>query len=131
MSSDQLNNDLASLYKVIQRLRGPGGCPWDQKQSPESIKKYLLEETHELADAMSHDDYQHICEEIGDLFFILTLIVQIYEEEDHFSMNDIFSGVIKKMIRRHPHVFEGIKAGSEIELKLQWEAIKSKEKKSR
>ena len=130
MSSDQPSHDLSALYKVIQQLRGPEGCPWDKKQSPESIKKYLLEETHELADAMSHKNYQHICEEIGDLYFILTLIIQIYEEENHFSINDVFNGIIKKMIRRHPHVFEGIKAGNEFELKQQWEAIKSAEKKN-
>ena len=131
MSSELTSNDLASLYTIIARRRGPEGCPWDQKQTPETIKKYLLEETEELAQAMSGDDYQHICEEIGDLFFILTLITRIYEDEGHFTLRDIFKGISKKMIRRHPHVFNGLKTGSESELKEQWESIKADEKKSK
>lgn len=122
--------DLSNLYEVIRRLRGPDGCPWDQKQTPQSIKKYLLEETHELADALSARNYEHICEEIGDLFFILSLIVHIYEEENHFSLDDVFSGITRKMIRRHPHVFAGMETGSEKELKEQWDAIKASENKN-
>lgn len=129
MPPSEYNKTFSDLYDIILRLRGPDGCPWDQKQNPESIKKYLIEETHELADAMTKDDHQHICEEIGDLFFILLLITRIYEEEKHFSMNDIFSAITQKMIRRHPHVFEGLETGNESELKKQWEAIKKMEKK--
>ena len=131
MPSELTNNDLASLYSIIARLRGPDGCPWDQKQTPETIKKYLLEETEELALAMSGDDYPHICEEIGDLFFILTLITRIYEDEGHFTLQDTFKDITRKMIRRHPHVFDGLKTGSENELKEQWESIKADEKKSK
>ena len=129
MSTEQTDNDFNELYRIIERLRGQDGCPWDQKQTPESIKKYLLEETEELAEAMSGDDYQHICEEIGDLFFILTMIARIYEDKGHFTLEEIFKGINRKMIRRHPHVFDGTETGTESELKEQWESIKADEKK--
>ena len=129
MVSAKQFKEFADLYEIIKRLRGPNGCPWDQKQSPESIKKYLLEETKELVDAISHDDEQHICEEIGDLFFILILIIQMYEEEDHFTAHDVIAGISAKMTRRHPHVFAGMKTASDSELKQQWEEIKALEKK--
>ena len=130
MSTEQTKNDFSELHRIIKSLRGQGGCPWDQKQTPESITKYLLEETEELAEAMSGDNYQHICEEIGDLFFILTLTARIYEDKGHFTLDDIFKAINTKMIRRHPHVFEGLATGSESELKEQWEAIKAGEKKN-
>ncbi len=130
MRQEKYSYDLKSLYNIVQRLRGPNGCPWDQKQSPDSIKKYLLEEVHELADAMSGNNHQHICEEIGDLYFILLMIVRIYEEEEYFSLEDVFAGITKKMIRRHPHVFAGTKTGNDSELKQQWEEIKNQEKKN-
>ena len=129
MKQNESTKGLADLYEIIKRLRATDGCPWDQKQTPESIKKYLLEESDELADALSSNKYEHICEEIGDLFFILSLIVRIYEENNHFTINDVFSGITRKMIRRHPHVFDGMKTGNERELKKQWEAIKAQEKK--
>lgn len=131
MTTDQPKYDFNALYAIIQRLRGPDGCPWDQKQSPETIKKYLLEETEELAGAMSGSDHQHICEEIGDLYFILTMIARIYEDAGQFTLQDIFKSINTKMIRRHPHVFGGMTTGSESELKEQWESIKAQEKKSR
>lgn len=130
METREYEKGLQGLYNIIKRLRDPDGCPWDQKQTPETIKKYLLEEAHELAEAISEDDRQHTREELGDLFFILLLIVRIYEEDKSFTLEDVFSGITEKMIRRHPHVFEGIKTGSDTELKKQWEAIKSLEKKS-
>jgi len=130
MPSVKDNNKFFELYEIIKQLRGPDGCPWDRKQSPESIRKYLLEETNELADAITHGDNKHICEEIGDLFFILLLLMRMYEEDEHFSLHDVLSGIAQKMIRRHPHVFAGMETGSDSELKQQWEAIKALEKKN-
>lgn len=130
MSATRHHKEFTELYEIIKQLRGPNGCPWDRKQSPESIKKYLIEETNELADAITQEDARHICEEIGDLFFILLLLVRMYEEDDQFTPHDVYSGIAQKMIRRHPHVFAGIKTGSESELKQQWEAIKAREKKN-
>lgn len=129
MSSIDFDKHFTGLYEVIQRLRGPDGCPWDQKQTPESIKKYLIEEAEELAEAITIDDSRHVCEEIGDLFFILLLLIRIFEEDNHFTLADVFAEITRKMVRRHPHVFAGIKTGNDSELKEQWEKIKKQEKR--
>ncbi len=114
------------LYDIITKLRK--NCPWDKKQTPESIKKYLIEEAEELAEAVSHKSSQHVCEETGDLLFILMMIIRIYEEDNNFTITDVLSKISNKMIRRHPHVFAGKETGSEDELKKQWETIKAQEK---
>ena len=114
---------------IVKTLRGSHGCPWDQKQTAESLKKYLLEETVELAEAIDQGDPAHICEESGDLFFILTLLAAIFEEKNAFTVNDALESICRKMIRRHPHVFENSESLSEEELRASWEAIKACEKK--
>ena len=127
MPTSNYNKHFNDLYDLIKQLRGPNGCPWDKKQTPESIKKYLIEEAEELAEAVSHKNSQHVCEEIGDLLFILMMIIRIYEEDNNFTITDVVSGISKKMIRRHPHVFAGKETGNDDELKEQWEAIKAQE----
>ena len=114
---------------IVKTLRGSHGCPWDQKQTPESLRKYLLEEAAELAEAMESGDTGHICEETGDLYFILALLTTIFEEQGKFSTEDVLNGICEKMIRRHPHVFTQQKNYSEDELRAQWERIKTEEKR--
>ncbi|RUM33808.1 MAG: nucleotide pyrophosphohydrolase [Desulfobulbus sp.] len=116
------------LYTLVKTLRGQDGCPWDMKQTPHTLKKHLLEETRELAEAIEGSDPLHVCEEIGDLHFILTLLTLLYEEQKEFSVNDTWEGIIEKMIRRHPHVFSDKQVSSEEELNAQWERIKAEEK---
>jgi len=115
------------LQEIVSTLRGKSGCPWDQKQTPLSLKKYLLEETEELAEAIESGDVAHICEELGDVFFILTMLIKIHEEGDHFTGDDVLASICNKMIRRHPHVYGDTSAESEEELRLQWEKIKASE----
>ena len=121
---------LSRLEEIIGRLRSKNGCPWDKKQTPASLKKYLIEETRELAEAIDEGEPQHICEEIGDLFFILTMFCEMFKEQDAFTTDDALQTIIAKMIRRHPHVFNGLPAGNEQELRSQWQAIKEMEKKN-
>jgi len=121
---------LSKLQNIIQELRAENGCPWDRKQTPVSIKKYLLEETTELIEAIDSDDSAHICEEIGDIFFILTILSEMFAEQGSFTLDDALKSIIDKMIRRHPHVFGDHPPGTEAELKEQWEAIKRSEKKT-
>ena len=113
---------------IVKTLRGSHGCPWDRKQTPESLKKYLLEETRELAEAIEQNNAKHICEETGDLYFILALLTTLFEEREEFSSDDALNSICEKMIRRHPHVFEQNKHCSEEELRAQWERIKKEEK---
>jgi uncharacterized protein YabN with tetrapyrrole methylase and pyrophosphatase domain len=116
------------LRFIVKTLRGSHGCPWDRKQTAQSLKKYLLEETAELAEAIESGDADHICEETGDLYFILALLTTIFEEQEKFSAENALMGICKKMIRRHPHVFEQNRDCSEKELRAQWEQIKAEEK---
>lgn len=131
MPSPELRDEFSRLYTIIKQLRSENGCPWDLRQTPASIKKYLLEETAELAEAIDREDAPHTCEEIGDLFYILILLIRMHEEQGSFHAHEVFAGIAEKMIRRHPHVFAGAKAGTESELHAQWEQIKAMEKKSK
>lgn len=128
MPTQELHDELSRLYAIIKKLRSEDGCPWDLRQTPASIKKYLLEEAAELADAIDHKDAPHIREEIGDLLFILILLIRMHEEEGAFGAPEVFAAISEKMIRRHPHVFAGAKVGTESELHAQWEEIKAMEK---
>jgi tetrapyrrole methylase family protein/MazG family protein len=131
MPTQELHDEFSRLYSIIKKLRSADGCPWDLRQTPASIKKYLLEEAAELAEAIDHADARHIREEIGDLFYILILLMRMHEEKGEFSAVDVFAGISRKMIRRHPHVFAGAKAGTDSELHAQWEEIKAREKRSK
>ena len=116
------------LIDIISRLRGPDGCPWDQRQTPHSIKKYLLEESHELLEAIDYEDIQHIKEELGDLLFQILFIVNIYEDDRQFTLADVVDTISQKMIRRHPHVFGDSEITCEKEHRKNWDKIKAEEK---
>lgn len=125
----QSTSKFKELLDIVELLRSENGCPWDRKQTPASIKKYLLEETAELAEAIDKGDQNHICEEVGDLFFILCMLSTIYGERQIFTVDDALQSIIDKMIRRHPHVFSNIPTGTDEELRRQWNEIKRKEGK--
>lgn len=117
------------LIQIIKQLRAPDGCPWDRKQTAESLKPYLLEETHELAEAIDSGESHHIKEELGDLFFQISFLTLLYEEKNLFTMADALQAIIDKMIRRHPHVFTDEKFDSDEAIRQNWQKIKAAEKK--
>ncbi|AJF06440.1 nucleoside triphosphate pyrophosphohydrolase [Geoalkalibacter subterraneus] len=119
---------LRDLVGVMKRLRAPDGCPWDREQTPQSLQPYLLEETHEVLEAIDRGHPDEICEELGDLLLQVVFITEIFSEQGEFSIDDVTHAITSKMIRRHPHVFEGISYESADDLKAQWEAIKREEK---
>ena len=125
------NNTFSSLCDTISQLRSRNGCPWDKKQTLQSLRKYLREECEELIEAMNENDPSHLCEEIGDVLFHLILLSEISSESGHFNIEDVIKGINNKMIRRHPHVFADTPMGDEEELKKQWEKIKSLEKEKK
>lgn len=116
------------LIHTIDTLRGPGGCPWDGKQSLISLKRYLLEETQELAEALESGDRQNICEELGDVLYLVMMLSRIGEEEQSFDFELVCCRINEKLIRRHPHVFETPQPLDDDALKKQWESIKKQEK---
>ncbi len=120
--------EFSTLREVIADLRGPEGCPWDKKQTHLSLKKYLIEESYELLDAIDRDDIDNMIEELGDVLLQVMLHAQIGEDEGMFSIEDVLEGISRKMIRRHPHVFGGIKADNADEVIKNWEQIKAEEK---
>ncbi|MGN0194254.1 MAG: MazG family protein [Pseudoramibacter sp.] len=112
-----------TLLSVMAALRSPEGCPWDKKQTHASLKRYLLEETYEVIDAIDQHDRDNLVEELGDLLFQIVFHAQIGEEDGVFSMADIIEGITTKMISRHPHVFGDLSPEE-----VDWEALKRKEK---
>jgi len=127
INPDETGKKFCELLEIIALLRSPAGCPWDQKQTVQTFKPYLIEETHELSEAMDNDDPNQIREELGDLFFQLGFINQLYEERDIFSIKDVLQSIIDKMIRRHPHVFAGKTFASYDEMSKNWARVKEKE----
>ena len=119
---------LQRLKSIIDTLRSPGGCPWDLEQTPESLRPFLLEEAHEVAQAIEEGDSEHICEELGDLLMNIFLQARIGEEENTFSLNDVAENISDKLIRRHPHVFGDADAADPEAVRRQWEEIKQEEK---
>jgi len=124
----KLCNELISLVHIMERLRAPSGCPWDAKQTEETIKIYLLEEAYEVLDAIEKKEPKGVCEELGDLFFMIIFISQIAAEKNQFTLLDVFEGVKDKMIRRHPHVFGDKKVKNAEEVSDNWAKIKMEEK---
>lgn len=116
---------------IIEKLRAPDGCPWDRKQTAESLKKSLLEETGEAIEAIDKKDDENLAEELGDVLLVLGMIARIKEEEGSFSIDHVLSGVNSKLIRRHPHVFGDAKASSPEEVIKLWNQVKAEEKKKK
>ncbi len=114
----------ARLYHIVQQLRSPQGCPWDQKQTPQSLRSALIEEAYEAVEAINEEDTQHTGEELGDVLLIVTLIAAIFEERKTLSMEGILHDVCEKLIRRHPHVFAAADADNPEAVARQWEEIK-------
>lgn len=119
---------LQKLLDVMQRLRAPGGCPWDREQTLHTLKPCLLEETYELLDAIDRNDVALHREELGDVLLQVVFQCAIREEEKLFSFNDVASALADKLIRRHPHVFGDLNVTSTHDVLNNWEAIKQTEK---
>ena len=123
-------SQLQRLVGVMNTLRSPGGCPWDAEQTHESLLKYLLEESYEFVDAVQSDNRLDMREELGDVLLQVYFHARMAEEHptDPFSIEDIAQGIADKLIRRHPHVFEGVEVRDAQEVLENWEEIKKKEK---
>ena len=123
---------ITQLRAVVAQLRDPqGGCPWDLEQTHASLVPYVLEEAHEVADAIRHGDDRHLAEELGDLLLQVVLHAQIGSEAGRFNLGPIAAGISAKLIRRHPHVFAGAEAADSAAVKASWEAIKAQERAER
>jgi tetrapyrrole methylase family protein/MazG family protein len=116
-----------ALLDIMQRLRGPAGCPWDREQTPTSLKPVLIEEAYEVLEALDSGSAVAVREELGDVLFQVVFHAQLARERGEFSMSDLLTALVDKMVRRHPHVFGGRTVTSAREALHQWEAIKQSE----
>jgi XTP/dITP diphosphohydrolase len=123
-------SQLQRLVEVMDRLRSPGGCPWDAEQTHESLVKYLLEESYEFIDSVDAKDREGMREELGDVLLQVYFHSRIAQDHptDPFSIEDVAGAIADKLIRRHPHVFEGLQVSGTVEIIDNWEEIKAKEK---
>jgi len=122
------DNPLQRLVELMATLRGPDGCPWDRKQTPESLKPFLVEECYEVVDAIEEGAPAKVRDELGDLLFQIIFHARIAEEAGQFTINDVITAIHEKMTRRHPHVFGGDKLATDKEVLSNWEEIKRREK---
>ncbi|MEY9973928.1 tetrapyrrole methylase family protein/MazG family protein [Lysinibacillus sp. RC46] len=127
-SQEDALRDWTTFRQIIAVLRGPDGCPWDQKQTHESLKKYLLEEAHEYLAAVDAEDDFAMIEELGDVLLQVFLHAQIGEDQGYFTLEDVLASISEKMIRRHPHVFGDVSVEDVEGVVANWEVIKAEEK---
>ena len=123
-------SELQRLVEVMDRLRSPGGCPWDAEQTHESLVKYLLEESYEFVDSLESGDRAGMREELGDVLLQVYFHSRIAQDHptDPFSIEDVAGAIADKLISRHPHVFENLAVSGTDEIIENWEAIKAREK---
>ena len=120
-------SDFQSLVGIMSRLRGEGGCEWDRAQTHASLRQYLLEEAHEVVDAISRKNPELLREELGDLLLQILFHAQIASEKGEFDIADVIETISEKMVRRHPHVFSDARATTPEAVSLQWDHIKKTE----
>jgi len=121
---------LNALKDLVEKLRSKDGCPWDQKQTPEDTKNYLIEEMYELFEAIDENNSDHICEELGDVLMLIMSLARMYEEQGMFGIDQAATFCREKMIRRHPHVFGDARAKDAEAVLKRWHQIKNKEKEN-
>jgi tetrapyrrole methylase family protein/MazG family protein len=119
---------LLDLVRVMHRLRGPDGCPWDREQTHQSLARHLLEEAHEALEAIDSGDPDRLREELGDVLLQVVFHAELARQESAYDIDDVAQGIVAKLIRRHPHVFGDVKVDSAAQVLVNWEQIKEEEK---
>lgn len=117
-----------SLVQIVADLRGPDGCPWDKEQTHATLTRFAIEEAHELAEAIDRKDDAAICEELGDVLLQVVLNAQVAQDRGAFAVRDVIRSIAEKMVRRHPHVFGGVKVKDSAQVLKNWENFKAQEK---
>jgi tetrapyrrole methylase family protein/MazG family protein len=121
-------NKFETLVKIIARLRGPNGCPWDKEQTHQSLRANLLSECYEVLETLDKGDAAKLREELGDLLLQIVLHAQIAQDSGEFDVGDVIESITSKIIRRHPHIFGTAKAKDAEEVMHNWEALKKRER---
>lgn len=128
VSPVERSRSLSALEQIVAALRAPGGCPWDQEQTPQSLAPQLVEEAHELVEAVQHETAAAQAGEMGDVLVNLLLMAQIAREAGEFTFEEVIEAAAAKMVRRHPHVFGDVEVASVDEVLANWQRIKAEER---
>ncbi|QHS51568.1 nucleoside triphosphate pyrophosphohydrolase [Edaphobacter sp. 12200R-103] len=128
--SEATARNLGESVRIMERLRGPDGCPWDKEQTFDTIKRHTLEETYEVFDAIERRAWSDLRDELGDLFLQVLFYSQMAAEAGYFTISDVAASLNAKLIRRHPHIFGDVKAEDSATVLKNWEAIKREEKRA-
>jgi MazG family protein len=131
MSQEQTGRSLHRLVDIMRRLLAPDGCPWDREQTLESLRPYVIEEAHEVVDAIDSGSPEELREELGDLLLQVVFQAELARAKGWFGPDDVVSAICDKLVRRHPHVFGTVKVSGSDEVVTNWEAIKAEEKAGR
>ncbi len=123
-------DSLARLIDIMARLRAPGGCPWDREQTPETLRPYLVEEAYEVLDAIDRGDLDAQRDELGDVLLQVVFHAEIAAEQGHFRLADVARAIADKLVRRHPHVFAGLRVRDADEVVRNWQRIKADERRA-
>jgi MazG family protein len=128
---EQRGESFPKLVEIMQRLLAPDGCPWDREQTFETLRAYVIEEAHEVVDAIDRKSPEAIKEELGDLLLQIVFQAELARAEGWFGPDDVVAGIVEKLVRRHPHVFGDVKVKTGAEALASWEKLKQAEKKDR
>jgi len=129
MLSDKTEYTFDDLCTIMSILRSSEGCPWDREQTHKSIRKNFIEEAYEVAEAIDEDNNEHLCEELGDVLLQVVFHAEMEKEQGSFDVGDVISGICKKLVHRHPHVFGEVNADTPEKVLVNWDEIKKEEKK--
>lgn len=129
--TEEKRPDIEKLTKLMERLRGPGGCPWDKEQDYTTLVPFVIEEAYEVVSAIDSGSPEALREELGDLLFQVIFLSRLAKEDGKFDLSDVIDGSHEKMVRRHPHVFGDTSARTSEEVLKQWAEIKKEEKKDK
>jgi len=129
MNIPQNLKQFESLVQIIAFLRSPNGCPWDRKQTHESLREHLLEESYEVLDVLDEFDHTKLCSELGDLLLQIVMHAQVAKEKSEFDIGDVIESINRKLVYRHPHVFGSADTSDASEILTCWEELKTKERK--
>jgi MazG family protein len=127
----QTGQSLSELVTIMRRLLAPDGCAWDREQTLETLRQYVIEEAHEVVDAIDHGVPAELCEELGDLLLQVVFQAELARAKGWFGPDDVVKAICDKLVRRHPHVFGDVKVSGSAEIIANWEAIKAEEKAGR
>lgn len=127
VDDERVGEKFENLVSVMARLRAPDGCPWDREQTAQTLSRHILEEAYEAVEAIDHEDWPHLSEELGDLLLQIVFQSEVASNEARFDISEVIDGITEKLLRRHPHIFSDGSADTAEQVSINWDRIKRQE----